>query len=85
MRHCLDVTTLMAFANAELPGVQAAEVEGHVLSCRRCAAALAKLPVDDELVSRLRDLERAREGLASAVNALEEVQQRVTTTLFGDG
>jgi anti-sigma factor RsiW len=83
MAECLDVTTLTAFAEGKLAAEAALAAEAHLQSCRRCAEALAKLPVDDELVERLRALEHTRAEAASALSGLNEVVERVSTTVFG--
>ncbi len=85
MAGCIDNQTLLAYAAGSL-GAQAAEsVEAHLTECRRCAETVARAPVNDELVVRIRELERARPEIEAALSGLAEVQQRVTSTLFGLG
>ena len=83
MRGCLDMWTLAAFANGTLVEAEAASVEEHLEHCVRCAKALAKLPVNDALVEQVRDLEHQRQDAGPALSELNEVQQRVSTTIFG--
>jgi hypothetical protein len=85
MRGCLEKSTLIALANGELTETAAAVAENHLIKCRRCAASLAKLPVHDGLLERLRDLERARAETASALSNLKQLTARIDTTLFPEG
>ena len=47
MADCLDLPTLQAFAQGEIPDEASARIETHLETCRRCAERLAKLPHDD--------------------------------------
>jgi anti-sigma factor RsiW len=83
MAGCPDNQTLLALARGELPAEQAAATDNHVEQCRRCAKTLAALDVDADLVAEIRDLEQARAELGSALAGLREVEERISTTLFG--
>lgn len=80
---CLDRIVLERFARGELSSDAMAAAEAHLASCRRCAEALATLGLDNELLERIRDAERSREEIAPALTILNETEQRLTTTLFG--
>jgi len=84
MARCPDEQTLTMLAKGELSDELAAATEAHLEKCRRCAEALANLPVDQDLVARLRDLESSRSEIESALKGLAEVERRTATTLFGD-
>ena len=83
MSKCLDEWSLAAFTMGTLSAADAAHAEAHLASCLRCAKALAQLPVDDDLVERVRDLEHLRTEADPALTGLSEVQERVSTTVFG--
>ena len=83
MAGCLDKQTLAALARGELTQQATAAAEAHLEKCRRCARALAELDVDDELIERIRELERSRGETDAALSGLKQVEERVTTTLFG--
>lgn len=83
MSRCLDKQTLMALARGELATQESSDAETHLIQCRRCAEALAKLPIDDDLIERLRDLEHSRNQIGSALAGLRELETRITTTIFG--
>jgi anti-sigma factor RsiW len=84
MPRCVHQETLERFAYGKLPESEAATVETHLESCRRCAAALARLPVGQELLERVRELERSRDEIKDALSQLSETERRVSTTLFGE-
>lgn len=83
MAGCLDKQTLAALARGKLTEEATAAAETHLEKCRRCARALAELDVDDELIERIRELERSREETDAALSGLRQIEERVTTTLFG--
>ncbi len=85
MAACPDKQTLAAFAEGKLSEERAAVAEGHIERCRRCAERLARLPIGEDLVERIRDLEESRARIDSALTGLREVEKRITTTLFGGG
>jgi len=82
---CLSSDTLAALARGELPEPEAAGAEAHIVGCRRCARALASLPMSEDLVERLRDLEDARHDMQPYLAHLPDLEERVTSTLFGSG
>jgi anti-sigma factor RsiW len=83
MRECPDEKTLIAFARGELAAGADTAIEAHAEKCRRCAKALAALDVNDDLLSRLRDLEQARAEQGPMTELLQEIERRSTSTLFG--
>lgn len=83
MGACPDDNTLDRFACDQLTEEEAAVVESHVESCRRCAKRLANLPLDVELLQQIRDLERSRTEIEPSLSALTELEEKLTTTLFG--
>ena len=84
MHRCLNAESLEALARGRLPEAARADAEKHVEGCRRCAEALARLPVGEDLLASIRDLHRAREELRPALAQLTQAQRRLTTTLFSN-
>jgi hypothetical protein len=82
MPGCLNEKMLEGFARGDLPKPQMAESEAHLHGCRRCAEALAGLCGNDELIPEIRDVEAARKEIAPALTALNEIEERLTSTLF---
>jgi anti-sigma factor RsiW len=79
----MDETVLTAYAAGTL-GLQASAVaEKHLERCRRCARALARVKVADDLLAEIRDLEAAREIIGAALSRLTSVEQQLTTALHG--
>ncbi len=83
MRKCLDTRLLTAYASGELPPAEAEAAEAHLQECRRCATALGRLTADDDLLAEVRDLEQSRRELEAALGRLPDMEQRLSTTLFG--
>lgn len=83
MTGCVDKETLAAFAGGDLAKDLTAATEAHLEKCRHCAAALRQLPIDDDLVKRLRALERGRAEFGPALSQLRDVERRASTTMFG--
>jgi anti-sigma factor RsiW len=81
MSACLDKPTLAAFARGDLNAAANTAAETHLQVCLRCAKMLAELDVGDDLVPRLRSLERAADEPTRGL--LRELEQRTTSTLFG--
>jgi anti-sigma factor RsiW len=84
MRGCPDQRTLIAFAQDDLAQDTVAAVERHLEACDRCAKALARLKTDDDLIARIRDLEQARAGDEFTSRLVADIEDRTTTTLFGE-
>ena len=83
MAGCLDKQTLAALARGELTQKATTAAEAHLEKCRRCARALAELDVDDELIERIRELGCSGEETDAALSGLRQIEERITTTLFG--
>jgi anti-sigma factor RsiW len=84
MRECLDKQTLIAFACGDLADDASAAAEAHLEVCGRCAKALARLDVGDDLVARLRDLDGVRTRDEATSDLLRALETHTTSTLFGD-
>ncbi len=82
MFRCLTQEALEALARGGLDAATRSEAEKHVEVCGRCAAALAHLPIGEDLLADIRDLHRAREQIRPALSQLAQTQRRLTTTLF---
>jgi hypothetical protein len=78
---CLDQTALEQLARGELPDAAMAEAQAHVETCRRCAERMAGLPIGDDLIAEVRELEASREAIAPALSMLSDIEQHLTTTL----
>jgi anti-sigma factor RsiW len=76
---CPDHTTLEQLARGELPEAEMAGVQAHSETCRRCAKQLAALPIDDDLIAEVRELEVSREAIAPALSMLPEIERHLTT------
>lgn len=83
MGRCPTAEVLERFAYGRLPESESAATELHLERCRRCAAVLARLPVGEDLLERIRDLERSHKELAPALSRLAQMEEAMTTTLFG--
>lgn len=83
MSRCPDKETLERFAYGRLPDTECANLEVHLESCRRCAAALARLPVGEELLERIRELERSRQEIAESLSRLPATEDKLASTVFG--
>jgi hypothetical protein len=84
MSRCLDESTLESFVAGRLAGEALQSAEIHLESCRRCAEALARSQLVEEMVSRIRDLESSRQELADTLATLPSIEERMTTTLQFD-
>lgn len=82
MANHLDNEVLEALASGALSGPALASAEAHVESCRRCAEALAGLPIHAGLLESIRELQVVRENERSAMDRLAMDEDRVTSTLF---
>lgn len=83
MPACPDPQILHDYADGTLRESNAAALEGHLETCRRCAEALARLPVGQEMIERIRDLHESRRKIGPALRRLARTEREVTTTLFG--
>lgn len=83
MKKCPDPSVLEAFATGDLLDDVASNVEEHALKCRRCAKALGDHAIHHDLVERVRDAAVARDSLLHLLNRLDEVENHLTTTVFG--
>lgn len=82
--RCLDEKMLERIATESSLDPELAEAEAHVESCRRCAEALDAIPAGDDLIMRIRELEQARNEIAPALKGWSDLEERLTTTLFGN-
>ena len=88
MPRCLDETMLERFARGELKGDEQADTAAHLERCPRCAERMASLPVFDDVVEQMREIERWRERLGPVFKRLAGIEERLTTVYpksFGDG
>jgi len=83
MAKCVSKEQLERYAASELPEADSAAIEAHLESCLRCAQALARQPGGDELLRRIRDLERSRTDIRPALERLRKTEEKITSTLFG--
>lgn len=84
MSRCPDRPTLAAYVGDTLDTEQATAVESHVGRCRRCAAGLAAILGEADLVREIRGVEESRRQIATALSQLPELEKRIATTLFGE-
>lgn len=83
MARCPSEEVLRQFASDTCEPLSAVEVEAHVLACTKCAAKLASLAIDADLLSDIRDALRGREDLEAGTE-LDLLERRVTTTICGE-
>ena len=69
MPACPDPQILHDYADGTLHESNAAALEGHLETCRRCAEALARLPVGQEMIERIRDLHESRSKIELVIPA----------------
>jgi hypothetical protein len=85
MASCLTDSELERFARGKSTPSAAAAAEAHLERCGRCAARLAELPIDAELLTELKDVERVRRERVAVLARLAQEARRATTMIFGVG
>ena len=83
MKTCLDRKTLEAFATGTLSATDAPPVERHLTTCTRCARALGKMSIGDDVVEQIRTAQRGRAELGSLLEELSDMEKTLTTRLYG--
>ncbi|MFO0839034.1 MAG: zf-HC2 domain-containing protein [Phycisphaerae bacterium] len=85
MAACPNIQTIDDLLTGRLPPAQRDAFYEHLEHCRACGKVLARMPGDERLAAEVRDGERARRALTSALAGLKSAEESITSTLFGGG
>lgn len=75
---CPNPAVLSDFAAGILPTGAARMIESHIMGCGKCAEQLAELPIADDLLARLRELERDRTDEREVRSRIRDVRTRLS-------